>query len=316
MSDTRKRMDTVRRLFSAKLRLGGYEVGKRGVARFDFGDPYHLAVSLSWPRMLLLLVVVHTAVNFGFALLYLGRPGAIANARPGSIADAYFFSLETSSTVGYGEMYPASIYGHVVCAAEIVVGLAFTALVTGLLFVRFSRPKARFCYAGQAVVASHAGRPTLMIRIANGRRGLLADATATLTLMRTSREGGTVLRQMLELRLTRTRLPVFPLTWTLMHEIDAASPLHGYDAAGLLADDVRLFLAVEARDVTLAATVLDVRDYGPGEILFGMRYAEAICLDARGHPVADLTRVGLIERDIGPEPPQPGWVDSPAGLPR
>ena len=316
MLDITERTDAARRLFSSKLRLGGYEVGKKGVARFDFGDPYHLAVSLSWPRMLLLLVMFHTAINLGFALLYLGRPGAVANARPGSISDAYFFSLETSSTVGYGEMYPASAYGRVVSGTEIIVGLAFTALVTGLLFVRFSRPKARFCYAGQAVVASHAGRPTLMVRIANGRQGLLADATASLTLMRKSRDGGTVLRQMLELRLTRTRLPVFPLTWTLMHEIDAASPLHGYDDAGLLADDVRLFLAVEARDVTLAATVLDVRDYGPGQILFGMRYAEAICLDANGHPIADLTRVGWIERDVGPEPPQPGWVDSPAGPPR
>jgi inward rectifier potassium channel len=316
MLDTTERTEAARRWSPAKLRLGGYEVGKKGVARFDFGDPYHLAVSLSWPRMLLLLVMAHTAINFGFALLYLGRPGAIANARPGSISDAYFFSLETSATVGYGEMYPASFYGHVVSGAEIMIGVAFTALVTGLLFVRFSRPKARFCYAGQAVVASHAGRSTLMIRIANGRRSLLADAAASLTLMRTSRDGGTVLRQMHELRLTRTRLPVFPLTWTLMHEIDAVSPLHGCDAAGLLADDVRLFLLVEARDVTLAATVLDMRDYGPGEILFGMRYAEALCLDARGHPIADLTRIGRIESDIGPEPPQPGWVDTPAGLPR
>jgi inward rectifier potassium channel len=316
MLDTTERTEAARRSYSAKLLLGGYEIGKRGVARFDFGDPYHLAVSLSWPRMLLLLIMVHTAINLGFAMLYLGRPGAIANARPGSVSDAYFFSLETSATVGYGEMYPASFYGHVVSAAEIIIGVAFTALVTGLLFVRFSRPRARFRYAGQAVVALHAGRPTLMVRIANGRRGLLADAAASLTLMRTSREGGIVLRQMHELRLTRTRLPVFPLTWTLMHEIDAVSPLHGYDSAGLLADDVRLFLAVEARDVTLAATVLDVRDYGPGEILFGMRYAEALCLDKRGHPIADLTRIGLIERDVGPEPPQPGWVDTPAGQPR
>ena len=291
MLDTTDRTEAARRWFPAKPRLGGYEVGKKGVARFDFGDPYHLAVSLSWPRMLLLLVIVHTAINFGFALLYLSRTGAIANARPGSLSDAYFFSLETSATVGYGEMYPASFYGHVVSAAEIMIGVAFTALVTGLLFVRFSRPKARFRYAGQAVVALHAGRPTLMIRIANGRRGLLADAAVSLTLMRTNRDGGTVLRQMHELRLTRMRLPVFPLTWTLMHDIDAASPLHGCDAAGLLVDDVRLFLLVEARDVTLAATVVDMRDYGPGEILFGMRYAEALCLDARGHPIADLTRM-------------------------
>ena len=102
---------------------------------------------------------------------------------PGSFADAFFFSVETSATVGYGEMHPVTFYGHAVCTAEIFVGIAFTALATGLLFVRFSRPKARIRFAENAVVASHAGQPTLMIRLANGRRGLLYDAAAHLALL-------------------------------------------------------------------------------------------------------------------------------------
>ena len=119
------------------------------------------------------MVCAHLAINIGFALLFVAQPDSIAHMPPGSFADAFFFSVETSATVGYGDMHPVTVYGHAVCTAEIFVGIAFTALATGLLFVRFSRPKARIRFAESAVVALHAGQPTLMIRLANGRRGLL-----------------------------------------------------------------------------------------------------------------------------------------------
>ena len=294
----------------SKLTLGGYTIWMKGVTRFDPRDTYHLVLALSWPRFLLTLVVLAMAINGSFALLYLARPGAVANARPGSFADAFFFSVETSATVGFGEMYPATTYAHVVCTAEIVVGMAFTALMTGLLFVRFSRPRAQIRYAQNAVIASHGGQPTLMIRIANGRRSLLYSAAAHLTLLLTIRsEQGVVVRRVYELHLTRSRLPMFSLTWTLMHRIDASSPLHQYDAARLIEHDAHLVVAVEARDVTVAAQVVDVRGYQPAQILFGTRYAAAISLNAEGCPVADLSALSRVEPDIGPEPLQSGWED-------
>ena len=172
-----------RRVRSTRLLLGGYAITMQGVADFDLRDTYHLIIAISWPRFLLVVVCAHLAINIGFALLFMARPDSIANMPPGSFADAFFFSVETSATVGYGDMHPVTFYGHAVCTAEIFVGIAFTALATGLLFVRFSRPKARIRFAENAVVASHAGQPTLMIRLANGRRGLLYDATAHLALL-------------------------------------------------------------------------------------------------------------------------------------
>jgi inward rectifier potassium channel len=294
----------------SRLIVGGYTLTARGIAHADWRDSYHLVIALSWPRFILLVASVHIAINVGFALLYLAQPGTIANAHPGSFADAFFFSVETSATVGYGEMYPATLYGHVVSTAEIFIGVAFTALATGLLFVRFARPKARILYAANPVIARHAGCPTLMIRFANGRRGLLYDAAAHLSLLLTIHgENGERFRQVYELRLTRSRLPIFTLTWTLMHRIDDVSPLKGYDAARLIEEDALLLLGVEARDITVSAGVIDTKSYGPKEIRFEMRYADLMSFDRAGHPTADLSALSRLEPDIGPEPPQTGWQD-------
>ena len=293
-----------------RLALGGYTITMKGIARPDLRDAYHLVVALSWPRFILFVVTVHIAINVAFSLLYLAQPGAIANAQRGSLLDAFFFSVETSATVGYGEMYPATLYGHVVCTVEIFVGVAFTALATGLLFVRFSRPRARILYAANPVVARHAGHPTLMIRIANGRRGLLYDAAVHLSLLLSTRgERGELLRRVYELQLARSRLPMLSLTWTLMHRIDDRSPLNGYDAARLLEQDALLLLSIEARDLTVSADVIDTKGYMPTEILFGMRYAELVSFGADGHPVADLSAVSRLEPDVGPEPPRTGWQE-------
>jgi inward rectifier potassium channel len=292
------------------MSVGSYAVKKIGVARFDYRDPYHIAVAIRWPYFLLLIVALYLIANVGFALCYLAQPGAIANAQPGAFSDAFFFSVETSGTVGYGEMYPATTYAHAISTAEILFGMMFTALTTGLLFVRFSRPKAKVRYARNAVVTTHDGHPTLMIRIANGRLGLLANAVAYLGLVVTRRgENGELLRQVYELPLARSQLPIFALTWTLTHEIDESSPLHGYDADRIAADDVRLLLVVQASDVTLAAGIIDMKDYGPADIRFGMRYANVLSVDAERHLTADLNQLSRIEPDIGPEPARSGWID-------
>ena len=290
--------------------VGGYAITTKGVGGFDLRDTYHHVVGLSWPRFILLVVSVHLAVNALFAILYVLKPGAVANAHPGSLADAFFFSVETSATVGYGEMYPATLYGHIACTMEIFTGIALTALTTGLLFVRFSRPRSRITYAANAVIARHRGELALMIRIANGRRTILYDAVVHLNLL-LSIPGprGKILRHIHELRLTRPRLPMFPLAWTLTHRIDDASPLRGYDAARLREHDARLWLVVEARDATLAAQVADTRDYAPAQIALGMRYSDVLSVDASGGAVADLSAISRMEPDVGPEPPVSGWED-------
>jgi inward rectifier potassium channel len=280
--------------------VGAVELVKQGAARYDFSDPYHIAIELSWKGFALAFVGLELGINIAFALLYLASPGCVANMRPGSFSDAFFFSIETLATVGYGTMAPATFYGHAVSAIEIVCGLVFTAIMTGLLFVRFSKPRPKILFADQAVITSHNCSPTLMVRVANGRMTLLTNATVRLgaLLFEESAEGHS-LRRLHDLALSNPSLSLFALTWTVMHAIDEKSPLAGYDAGRLAECDARLFLTIEARDHAIGAFVHDMRVYTPVDVLFGMRYAEAVTLDDQRRPVADLSRLSLVEPDTG-----------------
>jgi inward rectifier potassium channel len=293
----------------ARVRLGSYEFRKKGVSRFDLRDPYHLAVALTWPQFLAALLALYLSVNFVFAALYWAVPGSVANVRPHSFADNLFFSIETLATVGYGEMYPATPYGRVVAATEIVCGLAFTAILTGLTFVRFSRPLAKLVFAPNPVVAMHNGKPTLMVRIGNGRAVGLSDAKAQLNVLLTETSAeGNLFHRAQELQLDRAHIPIFPLFWTLMHVLDERSPLYGYDAARAIAAKAQVFVLLEARDPTLATTVHDIRNYGPEDIRFGMRYRDAVTTAEDGTPILDLTRIGELEPDVGDRQEQ-GWTE-------
>ncbi len=293
----------------ARVNMGSFSLTKKGVSNYDLADPYRLAVAMTWPQFLLALLAVYLAVNVLFAFAYAVVPGAIANARPYRVTDYFFFSLETLATVGYGEMYPATLYGHVISSVEITTGLFFTAILTGLIFVRFSRPRAKFVFSDHPVITKHEGVDTLMLRIGNGRAAALGEAMARISVLKTEiSQEGTQFRRTFELPLVRRSLPVFPLSWTLMHMIDEASPLHGIDHDNFVSRDIRLFVAFEARDPTYATTVHDMHVYAPEDVLYGMRYVDIITNDEFNQPTADLTRISEVEADDGTKPylPFPG----------
>jgi len=281
-----------------KIRVGAFELTKRGAAKYDFRDPYHLAVSVSWLAFGAAFIAAELVINLFFALLYYLQPGSVANVPTGGFINLFFFSIETLATVGYGVMAPDTLYGHTISAIEIVTGMMFTAIMTGLLFVRFSKPRAKILYADKAVVSIHNGRPTLMLRIGNGRMTLMTHASARLGVLLAERsEEGQFFRRVHDLALERPDIPVFALTWTLMHVIDEASPFHGHDAESLREADPRLFLTVEARDHALGTQVQDIKDYSAADILFGQRFADAVTVDEAGHTMVDLGRISLLEPD-------------------
>ena len=279
-----------------RVRDAAFDLHKKGVARFDVHDPYHFAVTISWPAFIALAFGGLFAINCLFAVLYAWKPGAVQNLPPGDLARAFFFSLETLATVGYGEMAPDSLYGHFVAGVEIVIGMASTAIFTGLLFVRFSKPQSKILFADKMVVVPHNGRPTLMVRIANGRMTMLTHATARLTILvlEVTAEGHTF-RRVHDLPLARSDLPIFPLTWTLMHTIDEASPLFGLGPDELEADEIRFFLAVEAKDAALGALVQDLATFRWPQVVFGKHYVDAVSFDEHGRTTADITRLSLVE---------------------
>lgn len=287
-----------RAVHRAALKIGPLDVTKVGVSRVDWGDPYHTALTASWPAFGLAVLVLYAAINVLFASLYAAAPGSIGNARPGSTLDGFFFSIETLATVGYGQMYPATIYGHVISAAEIMSGMAFTAIVTGLIFVRFSRCRAKVLYADHVVITPYNGLPTLMIRIGNGRMSLLTDLNVRVSALigENSSEGHRI-RRVNDLALTRSNVPMFALTMTMMHKIDETSPLYGHTAHSLAGGHVRLFVSVSAQDSAINATVHDIKTYMAHHVRFGMKYADAVTVDHDGRTMADLTRISLLEPD-------------------
>ncbi len=282
-----------------RLQVGAFELTKRGGTRHDWRDPYHVAVSLRWWQFTLVLVGAELGLNLLFGVLYSLQPGSVANLTPDPYSGPFFFSIETMATVGYGVMSPSTLYCHIVASVEIITGLGFSALVTGLIFARFARARARLWYANQAVVARHNGLPTLMVRVANPHSTILTDATVSLAalLTETTTEGRTF-RFATELPLVRSRLPIFTLTWTAMHTIDANSPLAGYDPERMARDRVRLFLSITARDATLEAKITGAKDYAAADILFGVRYVDAISTDAAGLVLADIARLSELEPDL------------------
>ena len=262
-----------------------------GLSRPWFGDLYHFTLRISWCSFLFGGVALYIVDNAGFALLYLLQPGAIANARPGSFADAFFFSVQTIATIGYGQLVPATLYANLLVTVETATGLMFLAIATGLVFARFSRPTARLLFSRVAVIGPHNGKPTLSLRLANQRRNQILQAEVAATLVRDERtEEGVLIRRFYDLTLARYRSPIFALTFTVMHEIDKDSPLYGASAASLEAQNVELVVTATGIDETIAQRVHARTSYLPDEILWGHRFVDVIGWTEDGSRVIDYRR--------------------------
>jgi len=262
-----------------------------GLRRPWFGDLYHRILTISWPSFLGISLAVYLATNAVFAALYLVQPGSINNARPGSLVDAFFFSVETIATIGYGVMSPGTLYANLLMTVESAAGLLFIALTTGLVFARFSRPTARVLFSRVAVVGPHNGKPTLSLRVANQRQNQLLAAEVTMTLVRDERTTeGELRRRFYDLKLARDRSPVFALTFTVMHEIDADSPLRGGTPEVLAEFNAELIVTTSGIDESLVQPVHARTSYLPHEILWNHRFVDIIGWTADGRRAIDYTR--------------------------
>src|SRR5690349_15365452 len=214
------------------VRLGEREIETLGLSQGFWSDLYHRSMAVSWPVFFGSAAALFVALNTVFGFLYSLGHEPIANAAQNGPLASFYFSIETLATVGYGDMHPQTNYGHLIATIEIFTGMSFLAVMTGLIFTRFSRPRARFVFANNPVIARHEGRQTLMIRMANARHDLISRANARLWIMRAERtKEGDQLRRFYELTLDRREHPVFVLSWVLFHVIDEDSPLHGLSAS-------------------------------------------------------------------------------------
>src|ERR1700723_207615 len=199
---------------STIVRFGDREIITEGLRLSFWADISHRSMTASWPSFIAGAVFVFVVFNAGFGLLYWLGDQPISNVARNDYLDYLYFSIETLSTAGYGDMHPQTHYGHFIAAVELFTGIFSMSLMTGMIFFRFSRPSARLLFARHPVITSHEGRPTLMIRFANERHNIIGNATARLWLLRntTTKEGET-LRRFYELPLTKDQNPGLALSW-------------------------------------------------------------------------------------------------------
>lgn len=276
----------------ARLNQQGVNAVKVGVSRFSITDPYYLVLSMSWQAFIAMVLALYLVANLVFASLYWAVPGSVTNARPGNFLDAFFFSIETLATVGYGEMAPATPFGHWVATGEIFVGLFLTALVTGGFFARFARPKARLIFSDTAVVAPYEGRDALMVRVASRRLHSISEVKGRISYLRTFHlaDGGTF-RRFYDLPLIRSENPVLTLSWTLIHPIDEASPLFDLTAERLVQEAPRLIVSISGFDEAISSIINDRHSYGPEDVRIGHVFAHILADMPDGAISVDLTRI-------------------------
>jgi inward rectifier potassium channel len=279
------------------------QIERRGVRRHAW-DLYHYVLQLSWPRFLLGIAFGYLGINLVFALLYLAGGDAIANARPGSLWDAYMFSVQTLATIGYGAMAPKTPYADVLVALEAFLGLFGVAVGTSLMFTRFARPSSRILFSEKALVTVRDGLPVFMLRMANERGNQVVEAQVRLIISRNevTLEGERV-RRFHDLTLTRTFSPIFALSWTVVHPIDAQSPLYRATAETLAGDAAEIIVLVTGLDDTFQAPIHGRFSYLAADLAWDVRYRDILTIAPDGHRIIDYA----LFHDV---------VPLPAGAPR
>ena len=279
---------------------GTFNVVRRGRGFFASTSPYHALLTMSWRGYFGLVIAAYLVVNTFFAAAYtLCGPGAleIAGPRMATFAEAYFFSVQTLATIGYGRIAPVGMAANLLVTLESLVGLLGLALATGLLFARFSRPIADIVFSRDAIVAPYRGIRAFEFRIANRRNNQVLELAAQVLFSRLEPGGSKRVRRFYDLSLERHKVVFFPLSWTVVHPIDKASPLYGLTPKDLHEADAEILILLTGIDEAFAQTVLARSSYKPDEIVWNAKFVDVFQRRRNGGSLAiDVGKIHSIER--------------------
>jgi inward rectifier potassium channel len=268
-------------------------------------DIYHYLLTMPWSAFLMFAAGVYLGANVLFALLYWPDTQGLTGARPHSLVDAFNFSVETLGTIGYGAMAPRDAYVNALVFVEAFTSIFLTAVLTGLIFSRVSRPTARVIFSRVALITQVDNRRSLVFRAGNQRANQILEAEATLTLARRAVTAeGVPMRVFEEMSLRRARSPLFAITWTIIHTIDEASPLHGMTDADLRDIAAEFLVTVAGVDETSAQRVHARHSYVPDEIVWDRHFVDVVIppSDGTGRWTVDYRKFHDV-RDAAPTAP-------------
>jgi inward rectifier potassium channel len=276
---------------------GGYTIWVHGAPRALLRDAYHSFLRIRWAASIGLIAAAFMLVNLIFATVYY-VVGGVEGLHPKSFFDALVFSVQTIGTIGYGVMHPESVNANIVMIIESIVGIIFTALVTGLVFAKFSRATGRIGFSESAVICQHDGKRTLMFRVGNQRSNTIVEATlhvvASLTMITAE---GRPFYKLHDLKMVRNRMGGLRRGWLVMHVIDETSPLNGLDTAGLKQRECELEISLLGFDDVTLQTVYAINQYSDGQIKDGFRFGDQLKILDNGDMLLDITKFDEIVPD-------------------
>jgi inward rectifier potassium channel len=282
---------------------GTFNVRRNDLGPFHPFNVYHTLLSLPVPRLLGLMAAFYVVVNVLFATLYwLAGSDALAGAARAPLArfeDSLFFSVQTLATIGYGRLVPNTRLANMLVALEALVGLLGFAILSGLLFARFTRPTAKIVFSRNAIIAPYDTGWALMFRLVNLRNHHLTDVRAVVSFARWVEENGSRRRRFDLLSLERQSIIFMPLHWVIVHPIDSQSPLRGLSLDSLTDADPEIVCLITADDETFAQTVHSKTSYDKADIVWGARFRDMYTSDV-DHVAIDLTRLHDLDRVDGP----------------
>ena len=295
---------TRRRLLN---RDGSFNVVRDGLNPLSSMSLYHWLLTISWPKFLAFITGSYVAINtlFAFAFLLLGTDALQSSA--GSFAGqpfyrAFFFSVDTFATIGYGNIIPVGVVANTLVTIEALLNIVGVALATGVIFARFSRPSTRIIYSRNAIIAPYRDKMALEFRIANARSSQLIDVQIQAILTKIEQVGGSAVRRFYELSLERNRVVFFPLSWTVVHPIDSASPIWGLTHSDLVNGDAELLVLLIGTDETVSQTVHSRSSYQADEIVWDAKFGNMFMrTEAEGIIGMNLSRIHDIEPVIRSE---------------
>jgi len=277
---------------------GSFNVRRKGVSWRDT-NLYLKLIDTTWPRFLVFVLLGFFAINMIFACVYLALGMEHLHGTEvelGEFANAFFFSVHTLTTVGYGNVYPVGTATNSIAALEAATGLMVFAIATGLLYGRFSRPSARIVFSENALIAPYQDGTSLQFRIANARSNVLMDLEARVLLMTVDKVNGQLKRDFIDLSLERRRVYFFPLTWTIVHPIDESSPLRGRTAEDLSRVSAEFLILLQGFDDTFSQVVHSRYSYRHDEVVWGAKFIPAFRVDSKGELLVELDRIDDIQK--------------------
>jgi inward rectifier potassium channel len=292
-----KRKEALPQTAKIRYKEGVLEIARHGTWYSMFRDPYYLLLTVPWAGFVMICAIGYITLNIIFALLFMYGGSCIANLEADNFLGNFFFSVQTLGSIGYGFMYPTTLYSNVAVTTEAFVGLLSTALVTGITFARVSKPTTRVLFSKSILISKFESKPSVMFRSANFRRNNIVEAQVTLYVMiDLITAEGAEMRRIFELPILRPKTPNFSLSWTVVHQITEESPLFGETETSLANKRAMFFVSMVGIDDVLSQTVYARKNYGINDVIWDGKFADVVVFDPAGHRTMDYSNFHVVEK--------------------